>query len=157
QVSVRADAIRNLLDLVPGELARDAEQRGGALRERRRDRREVIRQRAERVERVGADVLKPRARLGVVALGELPRLRLVEALVDTVGDAHRLAHHLAELARLVRLLDQRARRPRHMRRARALLEMRGVGIAQRQLAVEMAGYERRRAARDVDVLADEVA
>ncbi len=85
-------------------------------------------------------------------LASFPGLVAVDVLVDLVGQQHDLAQRLAELAALVQLGDGVAR-------ARAALSSRARALdadVGRQLAAEALAEEARRAAGDVDVLADQV-
>src|SRR6201987_520732 len=82
--------------------------------------------------------------------GQYPGPLAIEILVDRIGKAHAFAHDPAELARLVALV----RRSREGARRRG--ECRKVaGVA--QLAVEVPRDEAGSAAREVDVLADQIA
>jgi hypothetical protein len=128
------------------ELARDAF--GGG----RQHRREVDRQRAEAAHHVAAHRVQQPAACGI--LGQLPRLVAVEVLVRVVGDAHHLTQCLAVLALVEELPDLLARGECHRMRARRRA---GRILRRGEPTVELPHEEARRAAGDVDVLADEVA
>ena len=150
QVLEGADGFRHRLQVSPCEVAFDAEQRSDFASQRRQDRCEIDRQAIEGAQQVAADVLQFLA-VGRI-LRQLPRLLGVDVLVDLVGQRHDQADRLAELACLESFPDHRflfgkAQAPAHR-------VVPGNGVA--QLSAETLGDEARRAAADVDVLADQV-
>ena len=129
---------------------RDVQEALDLRRERRQHRLQVQRQQTESLDADGAHVVQHR--IGALTLGKFPRLVLVDVLVHPVGEQHHFAQRLAELALVVEALDGFLPGAQVVEQRAALDAHIGRQSTTEALAEEACG-----AARDVDVLAHQIA
>src|SRR4051812_46441786 len=99
-----ANALRPLFSIFEDEIAIEAKELAcDARRSLRQYGCQIYAKYEEGIDCIGAHFVKLGA-LGRV-LHELPRLRLIESLIDQIGDPHYFAHHFPEFTVFVRLRD----------------------------------------------------